>query len=58
MSNGNGNGRKWVVPDALKSLRLAPVDRDDRVKLGSKAALVDDAPPQKLIEDATRCWID
>lgn len=47
------NDKSWVVPDALASLRLSPVDRDDRIKLGSKAARVDDAPSRELLEQAT-----
>jgi PPK2 family polyphosphate:nucleotide phosphotransferase len=47
------NGKSWVVPEALASLRLIPVDRDDRVKLGSKSARVDDVPPREVIDQAT-----
>lgn len=41
------------IPRELESLRLTPVDRDDRVKLGSKAARVDDVPSKDVIEAAT-----
>ena len=54
----NGNGKNWDVPEALKSLRLEPVDRDDRVKLGSKAARMDDTPPTDVIEHATHELLD
>ena len=50
MSNREGNG----IPSSLASLRLVPIDRDDRVKLGSKAARVDDVPPREDIEAATQ----
>ncbi|MEQ1693231.1 MAG: polyphosphate kinase 2 family protein, partial [Gemmatimonas sp.] len=54
----NSNGKNWDVPDALKSLRLEPVDRDDRVKLGSKAARLDDVPSRDVIEPATHVLLD
>jgi len=41
------------LPSALASLRLEPVDRDDRVKLGSKAARVEELPPRDMIAAAT-----
>lgn len=50
MSDREGNG----IPSSLASLQLAPIDRDDRVKLGSKAARVEDLPPREEIEAATQ----
>lgn len=41
------------IPHELHDLRLTAVDRDDRIKLGSKAARVDDVPPKDVIEAAT-----
>jgi PPK2 family polyphosphate:nucleotide phosphotransferase len=38
------------IPEALASLRLTPVDRDDRIKLGSRSARVDDPPPPPVLE--------
>jgi PPK2 family polyphosphate:nucleotide phosphotransferase len=49
---------KQVLPDALKSLRLERVDSDDKVKLGSKAARLDDVPPRDVIDAATRVLLD
>ena len=55
---GNRNGKHWVAPDALDALRLAPVDRDDRIKLGSKAARIEDLPPRDAIVEATQALLD
>ncbi|MCC6241706.1 MAG: polyphosphate kinase 2 family protein [Gemmatimonadaceae bacterium] len=53
MSEHDTNG----IPPSLASLRLTPVDRDDRVKLGSKAARVDDLPPRDEIDAATQALL-
>ena len=56
---GSGDNEKaWAVPDSLASLRLEPVDRDDRIKLGSKAATVEDLPEQSEIVQATQTLLD
>ena len=52
------NRKSWVVPEALASLRLTPVDRDDRLKLGSKAARVADAPTGEVLEQATNTLLE
>ncbi len=56
MSKGR-NGR-IVLPEALASLRLEPVDGDDKLKLGSKAASVEDPPPRDVLVDATKLLLD
>lgn len=48
-TTGKGNG----IPKSLDSVRLTPVDRDDRVKLGSKAARLEDLPSREIIEAST-----
>ncbi len=53
VGNGVRSGEYAGIPEALASLRLAPVDRDDRLKLGSKAARVDEAPAREILEAAT-----
>lgn len=45
------------LPDALKDVRLEPVDGDEKVKLGSKAAKLDDLPPMEVIETATQALL-
>jgi PPK2 family polyphosphate:nucleotide phosphotransferase len=58
MSADGKSKAKQVLPDALKSLRLERVDPDDKVKLGSKAARLDDVPPRDVIDAATRVLLD
>lgn len=48
-----GGARNGTLPESLKTLRLEPVTPDDKLKLGSKAARVDDPPPRAEIEAAT-----
>ena len=52
------NGGSVVLPEQLENLRLEPVDGDDKIRLGSKAACVDDVPPREMIQDATRALCD
>jgi PPK2 family polyphosphate:nucleotide phosphotransferase len=49
----SGDAKGHTLPSALSALRLEPVDRDDRVKLGAKAARVADLPPREMISVAT-----
>lgn len=56
--NGVKTGDYRGIPKALSSLRLTPVDRDDRIRLGSKAARVEDVPPRDVLETATRALLD
>ncbi len=49
MSNG--------LPAALKDLRLEPVDGDEKLKLGAKAATLDDPPPSEVLEIATQSML-
>ena len=59
MSNGEGlKGKPVTLPEGLKALRLGPVDGDDKLKLGSKAARVDDPPPRDVLEQATQALLD
>jgi len=51
--NGVKRGDYRGIPESLAALQLTPVDRDDRVRLGSKAARVEDLPPRQEIEAAT-----
>ena len=48
-----GGARNGTLPESLKTLRLEPVTPEDKLKLGSKAARVDDPPPRAEIEAAT-----
>ena len=51
--------RKQVaLPDALQNLRLTPVADDDKIKLGSKAARVDDLPPRDVLDQATQSLLE
>ena len=50
--------RSSRAPRSLKSLRLEPVDGDGKLKLGSKAACVDDLPPREVIEQATHVLLE
>ncbi len=51
-------GADHGVPASLQDVRLQPVDRDDRLKLGSKAARVDNLPPRQEIDAATDALLD
>ena len=57
-TSSKGKGKDWAVPEALRSLRLFPVDRDDPLKLGPKAARADDLPADDVIEAATAELLD
>ena len=46
------------LPDDLEDLRLTPVADDDNIKLGSKAARVDNLPPRELLEQATQLLLE
>ena len=48
------SGKRVVLDDELKSLRLHAVHSDDKIKLGTKAARVEHAPPRAVIEEATQ----
>ncbi len=54
----SGDAKGLSLPSALSGLRLEPVDRDDRVKLGSKAARVAELPPREMITVATAQLLD
>ncbi len=58
LRNGVKRGDYRGVPDSLADLRLVAVDRDDRVKLGSKAARIEPLPPRQEIEAATTALLD
>ncbi len=47
-----------ALPDDLEELRLTPVANDDNIKLGSKAARVDNLPPRELLEQATQLLLE
>ena len=47
-----------ALPDELEDLRLTPVADDDNIKLGSKAARVDNLPPRELLEQATQSLLE
>ncbi len=47
-----------ALPDDLEDLRLTPVADDDNIKLGSKAARVDNLPPRELLEQATQLLLE
>ncbi len=48
------SGKRVVLDGDLKSLRLHAVHADDKIKLGTKAARVEHAPPHAEIEEATQ----
>ena len=47
-----------ALPDELEDLRLTPVADDDNIKLGSKAARVDNLPARELLEQATQSLLE
>ena len=47
-----------ALPDELEDLRLTPVADDDNIKLGSKAARVDNLPARELLEQATQLLLE
>jgi PPK2 family polyphosphate:nucleotide phosphotransferase len=52
------NGGTFSLPEQLKDLRLEPVDGEDKIKLGSKAACVEDLPAREVLQEATAALCD
>lgn len=46
--------KQSTLPDALEHLRLTPVADNDKIKLGTNAARVDDLPSRDVLEQATQ----
>ncbi len=56
--NGRIHGKPVVLMGDLERLRLAPVTSRDTLKLGSKSARVENAPPREAIIAATEALLD
>ena len=56
--NGRIHGKPVVLTGDLERLRLAPVTSRDTLKLGSKSARVENAPPREAIIAATEALLD